>query len=427
MRDDGYRGVWYSIAKGSNVAYSGGLGTYPPHVGPMAVHAPKANKTFFVYGGAGAGGKGLRIMASYYDHASGVLPRPTIVRDCGTFDDAHANPALCIDGEGYLWVFAARRHTFAGKLYRSDKPYDTSAFAEVRDIDAYPQPWWTREGGFTLVYTRYTGGRENYWQTSRDGTRWSDEGKLTTGGHYVKSYMQGRSLMVACDWHPTSSDDRTNLYFMRSDDFGKTWSAADGKALTPPLEFPENGALVREYKSQKKYVFINDVKADPSGKPLILYVVSQSGAYGPGPKGDPRELTLARWDGRKWLYSVVAKVDHNYDFHNMHVDSDGGLTIVGPTLPGPQPSWCGGEMAMWTSSDGGDTWKLRRQLTAASASNHTFARIPLEPDSGFFAFWADGDPSKPSDSRLYFATREGKVFRMPQRMAQDFAEPEVLE
>jgi hypothetical protein len=101
----GYRGVWYSIAQGKKVAYSGGLGLYPPHIRPNAIYAAKARKTFFVWGGSvPPNDRHLRIMAGYYDHDKGVAGRPVIVRDCGDFGDAHANPALSIDDAGHLWV-----------------------------------------------------------------------------------------------------------------------------------------------------------------------------------------------------------------------------------------------------------------------------------------------------------------------------------
>lgn len=75
------------------------------------IYAAEARKTFFVWGGSVApNARQLRIMVSYYDHAKGVVPRPVIVRDCGDFNDAHANPALSIDDNGHLWVFAAMRH-----------------------------------------------------------------------------------------------------------------------------------------------------------------------------------------------------------------------------------------------------------------------------------------------------------------------------
>jgi len=43
----------------------------------MAVHAPAVNKTFFVYGGVAPGENSLLEMVSYYDHATGKVPRPS--------------------------------------------------------------------------------------------------------------------------------------------------------------------------------------------------------------------------------------------------------------------------------------------------------------------------------------------------------------
>lgn len=421
----GYRGAWYSIAQGKNVAYSGGLGFYPPHIRPNAIYAKEARKTFFVFGGAlPANPRHLRIMIGAYDHDKGVVTRPVIVRDCGDFTDAHANPALSIDDAGHLWVFAAMRHKFDGKVYRSAKPYDIYTFKEVGRCDAYPQPWHVPGGGFFLFTTRYTAGRENYWRTSKDGIKWSDEQNLTQGGHYGSSYLHDKTILIACDWHNQSSDNRTNLYFLKSADLGATWRTVDGNRLETPLKFPANPALVRDYHSEKRYVFLNDVKADRHGRPLLLYVSSASGAYRPGPQGSPREWTLARWDGKTWRFSKIANVDHNYDYGNLHVEPDGTLVAIGATEPGPSPDWCGGELSLWISKDDGQTWKRERNLTARSTRNHTFPRIPIHAHPDFFAVWADGDPTKMSDSHVYFARRDGAVFRLPPDMTEATARPE---
>ena len=61
--------------------YSGGLGTYTANHIPIAIYAAAVNKTFFVYGGTIKDQKHLLIMASYYDHATGQVPRPTLVLD----------------------------------------------------------------------------------------------------------------------------------------------------------------------------------------------------------------------------------------------------------------------------------------------------------------------------------------------------------
>ena len=59
--DDGYRGIWYANQKSNDeyvYKYSGGMATYPQQHAPIAIYAPAANKTFFVYGG-------LYVMLSY--------------------------------------------------------------------------------------------------------------------------------------------------------------------------------------------------------------------------------------------------------------------------------------------------------------------------------------------------------------------------
>jgi hypothetical protein len=425
QRLDGYRGIWYQISKGSNVAYSGGLGTYPPHIRPLAVYAAEANKTFFVWGGAGSPqGQHLRIMISYYDHQTGMVPRPVVVRDAGRMGDAHANPSMTIDPQGHIWVFAARRHGFPGHIYRSVKPYDISAFRQLGNVDAYPQAWPVTGQGMLLLETAYSGGRGNHWRTTRDGQTWTEPQRLFRGGNYASSFEHNGRIFVASDWHNRGSDNRTNVYMVMTGNLGQTWTNITGEPITTPMRFPDNPALVRDYNADNRYVFLNDMKVDHQGHPMILYVSSRSGAYGPGPGGDPRHWTLARWDGRAWQFSLITRVDHNYDYGNIHVEADGTCVAVGPTERGPQPATTGGEIAMWVSKDQGRTWTRERQLTRNSSYNHTFVRIPLQPHPDFFAFWTDGHTGQRSESRLYFTTRDGKVFRLPPAMTGEYARPE---
>jgi hypothetical protein len=83
LRDDGYRGIWFTLGQMQEYGdkYSGGLATYTANHVPMAIYSKAANKTFFVYGGAKQGKRYLLHMIAYYDHARGVVPRPTIVHD----------------------------------------------------------------------------------------------------------------------------------------------------------------------------------------------------------------------------------------------------------------------------------------------------------------------------------------------------------
>ena len=81
-------------------------------------------------------------------------------------------------------------------------------------------------------------------------------------------------------------------------------------------------------------------------------------------------------------------------------------------------------MCLWTSRDQGQTWSLARQITRDSPLNHNYARRPLHARDPFFAFWADGDPARFSESRLYFCDSSGAhVRQLPAHMDGELAVP----
>lgn len=435
-KDDGYRGIWFELGQKGKYGdkYSGGLGTYTANHVPIAIYAEKVNKTFFVYGGAKQGKRSLLAMISYYDHERNVVPRPTIVHDWQTadpaireqnVDDPHDNPSLCIDGKGYLWVFVAGRACFRpGLVYRSTEPYSIEQFKLMRVWEmTYPQTWWIEGKGFLHLFTKYTAGRELYWATSRNCRTWSNNRFAGFGGHYQTSSQIGNSVITAFNVHPGGKlDERTNLYYLRIDDFGRTWRNFRGEAVKKPLDRIDNPALVRDYRSEKRLVYIHDLNLDRQGRPLILYTTSANHAA--GPPGDPRWWTVAHWNGKEWQYTEVARANHNYTTGSIYVEDD-LWRIIGPTEPGPQPFGCGGEVAVWTSRDEGKTWHKDRDATRGGSLNHTYVRRPLHAHPDFYAFWADGDTRKFSKSHLYFCNRSGdRVWRLPYDMQKDFAEPE---
>ena len=80
---EGYRSIWYKIGRSKfGPKYGGALGTYSGKHRPLAHYSKEANKTFFVWGGTrNDKADHLLIMAGYYDHETGMVPKPTIVRD----------------------------------------------------------------------------------------------------------------------------------------------------------------------------------------------------------------------------------------------------------------------------------------------------------------------------------------------------------
>lgn len=423
---DGYRGIWYFNQETKDeyvYKYSGGLGTYCMKHIPMAVYAPEAEKTFFVYGGTTPGNTTLLEMISYYDHKTGSFPRPTILMDKKT-TDAHDNPVISIDPDGHIWVFlSAHGRSRPAYILRSSKPYDIDRFENVQEFNfSYPQPWYIKGKGFLFLHTYYDGigkGRSMYWMTSKDGREWSERKPLSHigQGHYQVSWPCGGKVGTAFDYHPAKGglNFRTNLYYIETADMGETWKTVQGDAVATPLEEIANPALVHDYESEGKLVYVKDVNYDAQGNPAILYVTSKG--WKPGPENGPHEWMVAHWTGSEWTFSTVTASDHNYDSGSIYIESDGVWKVIGPTEPGPQAYGTGGEIAIWSSKDDGKAWTKERQLTSGSPFNHGHVRRPLNAAAEFYGFWADGDARKMSESRLYFCDKTGeRVVQLPYNM-----------
>jgi len=444
---DGYRGIWFDLGQRSEYGskYSGGLGTYTAKHHPLAVYAEQVGRTFFVYGGTyGPEDRQLLAMISYYDHRNHRVPKPTLVHAKPNVTDPHDNPSMNIDEDGYIWVFVSGRgRKRPGLKFRSLKPYDIEAFERISEEEfTYPQPWWIEGKGFLHLFTKYTRGRELYWNTSGpDGRTWSEERKLAgMGGHYQMSNERNGRVITAFNMHPGgegdrggSVDKRTNLYFLQTSDRGRTWTTADGTVIEPPLTDVDNPALVRDYQGEGRLVYLKDIQFDAAGRPVLLYLTS--GNHQPGPHSGPRIWTIAHWTGGEWLFHEVTRSTHNYDMGSLYIEAgdvrlgnQGRLwRIIAPTEPGPQRYGTGGEMALWVSETRGTTWRKVRDLTRNSPRNHAYARRPVNAHPDFYAFWADGNPDELSPSHLYFTNRSGdNVWRLPYEMQDDDASPMPL-
>jgi hypothetical protein len=437
---DGYRGIWYynEPQKDEYVyKYSGGLGTYCSSHNPFAVYSKEANKTFFCYGGTGTDTKGNRAllhMVSFYDHATGTVPRPTILLDKRTAD-AHDNPVISLDDKGRIWIFSSSHGTGRPSyIFASKKPYDIDDFERVWTGNfSYPQPYWLPGRGFLLLHTSYRKEaefpdaiRKLYFSTSPDGRTWSRPTLCAAieMGHYQVSWSDGKKVGTAFNFHPSpvGLNARTNLYYTETSDLGTTWRNAAGEAISLPLSSPQNPALVHDYKSEGLKVYLMDVNFDAECRPVILYLTSRG--HESGPANDPRTWCTAWWSGSGWEIHGSIRSDNNYDMGSIWVEDGGEWRIIGPTEPGPQRYNTGGEIAMWTSTDRGNAWTKVKQLTAGSRYNHGYCRRPVDAHPDFYAIWADGHARQPSESRLHFCDREGNVRLLPPKMAGDAARPE---
>jgi len=449
--DKGYRGIWYNIGGAGQAGpvgdqyrykYSGGLGTYPANHYPFSVYAKDVNKTFFCYGGTDDEGKTLYHMVSYFDHETGDVPRPTIVLDKAT-NDAHDNPVMQIDKAGYIWIFSTSHGTGRPSfIHRSKLPYDIAEFERIdatkivngkkvpMDNFSYLQIYYSEKSGFTGLFTHYEkkGGRVIAWMTSKDGIDWSEwkDLSLLDQGQYQTSGNQGETIGTSFNYHPSRKvrgglDFRTNLYYLQTKDFGKSWQTADGRPIELPLTEVANNALVHNYDAEERNVYICDVNFDKKGNPVILYITSKGPL--PGPEDGPREWHTAYWTGKKWDIQPFTTSGNNYDMGSIYIEKSNLWKVIAPTEMGPQEYNTGGEMALWISKNKGKTWKMDKQLTSNSEFNHTYARRAVNAHPGFYAFWADGHGRQPSKSHLYFSDKAGNVFILPEVMDKPLMKP----
>ncbi|MDR1938326.1 MAG: BNR repeat-containing protein [Tannerellaceae bacterium] len=446
---DGYKSIWFTLGQFSEYGdkYSGGLATYTAKHIPLAIYAPEVQKTFFVYGGIAEGRKSdadkpghprkdygnyLLCMAGCFDHQTQTVTKPTVVHDKDGVFDPHDNPAMSMDQEGYIWVFVSGRgRGRPGFVYKSSRPYNIDSFDKIlEDERTYPQPKYVEGKGFLHLFTKYTGTRLLYFSTSPDGRTWTEHQQLVAikrpgdqnGGHYQISGQSGEKIVFFFNWHPNGDvDQRTNIYYLQTVDFGKTWTKVDGTPVAIPVTDLDSPALIREFFSKKQNVYIKDVAFDEKANPVALYVYGTG--HQPGPENGLKEWAVIYWNGTEWENHKITTSDHNYDTGSIWV-TEKKWTVIAPTENAPQQWGGGGELVIWESKDKGKTWKKAKQITNNSLRNHNYVRKVVNGVDPFMYFWADGNPDKLSQSVMYFGDSKGNVWKLPYTMTDSQQKPE---
>ncbi len=439
---NGFKGIWYFNQPSNDeyvYKYSGGMAVYPANHRPFAIYSKEADKTFFCYGGTDDKNSTLLHSVSYFDHKTGKVANPTIVLDKGV-TDAHDNPVISIDDEGYIWIFSTSHG--AGRpsyISRSKKPFDINEFELMHPTEivngkeipftnfSYFQVYHVKGKGFISLFTKYIQNRRVIgFNTSKDGVKWNEWKQIANfgEGHYQVSDCSDGKIGVAFDYHPKGKglNWRTNLQYLETSDFGQTWQTASGETVSLPLTEIHNPALIHDFEKEKLNCYLSDIQLDKKGNPAILIISSKG--YESGPENGPRVWHLFTYNRRGWNDSQVITSDNNYDMGSVYIESGRSWKIIGPSADGPQAYNTGGEVVMWKSSDKGKSWKMIRQMTKNSPRNHCYVRRPLNAQADFYGIWADGHGRKPSESYLYSCNKKGEVFVFPRESSEAMITPE---
>ncbi len=456
-KDTGFRSIWYYNQKLKNeyiYKYSGGLGTYPANHYPFAVYCPEVDKTFFCFGGTDEETEStLYHEVACFDHKTKMVSRPTIILDKKT-EDAHDNPVMTVDNQGYLWIFSTSHGTGRPSwIHKSVRPYNCDEFVLVeptkivagREVPmtnfSYLQVFTVPCNGMISLFTTYDrsllndptsiASRVLCFMKSSDGVHWSAWQPIAAikYGHYQNAAIyKDQKIGTSFNYHPNDEKEgriglnwRTNLYYIESKDGGKTWQSIQGDPISIPIKEISSPSLVYNYEAKRQNVYIMDMTYDNEGNPVIFYITSKG--FESGPENGPRVAWTAHWSGTKWDIQPLCEVDNNYDFGSIYVEPDGLWRMIGALDDGPQRYNTGGEMSLWISRDQGHTWMKERQMTQSSSVNHCYPRRPINANPDFYSYWANGNGRKKSQANLFFSNQQGDVFQLPRKMKNDWEKP----
>ncbi|MBN2310466.1 MAG: BNR-4 repeat-containing protein [Candidatus Hydrogenedentes bacterium] len=424
-----FRGIWYGCGTantlpGNQFVYAGGKATYSAWHRPIAVYAPAVNRTYFVFGD-----HANRPNISYYDHAGQSFAGQVVLGENPDMN-AHRNPTLHIDDDGYVFVF--RGYASGGQpmtVLRSEKPHgigDWTPRARVGEgTGSYPQPWQLVPGELFVTYREHHLG----WacRISTDGAEsWGPPTTLVQFGtgespsvygisqgatgpyprtvHFVWSKLGGGTPEEVAAKHLWAR--RYNVYYAASDDGGRTWRRSDGT----PYELP-----IREEAAEKIYdcgqhgVWLKDIQVDGDGRPNVLFIDAEVETY----KSVWKFGRLAA-DGY-WYFSDVARTGHMYNGPALVLAGPGDYRIYGPSTPS-QPRTDGGEIDEWRSADRGASWSRFAQRTTGSKYSHNHVKTVLNHELGagdFRVLWSYGDGTSPPATKHVFMYMYGETLERP--------------
>lgn len=362
------------------------------------------NKTHVAWLDADA--SGFKVRMRTLDRTTGEW---TPIIEIGDAMDNHGGPGLTVDSEGYLHIVYYPHHR-PFRYRKSLRPNDASAWGpeiQFGESLSYPVLLCAPDNTLILTARRYYEGNDKLnelelWKKPANGD-WHREGVIIRSRYlgyvnFAESLAWSpdhRTIHLSCRVYETNPSKEgepiQTLGYLKSSDFGKTWTKADGTAVALPATADTIDQVTAERFSAKKIKADAPVELEANGVPRPNNWAStvNSGAIAVGADGTPYLLHTEAGHGvvRTYLATPAASgtwsrrdlqdtlpaawKDHEIGMPGaVTVSKSGRITIVatlGKPAPG-QANWALPDnriVRIW-SDDGAKTFKSE-VLTPASS------------------------------------------------------------
>lgn len=403
-------GAWFACCDFNGyISYHTPAATYYTTIRPNAVrHVADHDRTYFTYGDFSRDPA-----VRYFDHDTKTISEVAIPGRTRIPDDAHGNPSLLVDEDGYVYLFYGA-HGHPIQMRRSISPESLDERSDEYLIEAsasYPQPYQIAPSTIIVSYRRAHSNGTHPWcyRVSTDrGETWSPSEDIVyseTDAIYaiteVGAERPVRDFHMALNPFDYGTLKYPNVYYLFSEDSLSTFMLRDGTSIgEPPFTLPE---LDLVYDSGENTSHVNDLALDSEGNPYILFSVGPWDHHAAPATGEWR---VARHDGNDWQTSNVAPCDHLFDRGCIVIRDGMPLRVY---LPIADDFHDGGEMTEYSSYDDGETWVPTDQVTEDSEHSHNYAVKVLNSDPEFEVMWSYGS-SDSSDAHDYPGASELVLF-----------------
>lgn len=313
----------------------GNFHQYPPFYSSVITpHAVAAEGRIFC---AFQDTKGRPVVMAY-QVASGEWKGPEYASDFGLGKDAHGNPSICLDRQGYIHIFFGC-HGGRMRHARSKEPYEITGWEEQSSPTpraTYPQSMRMANGDLYLYYR--AGGHMEPWtmrRSSDDGVSWSEGEKIVEmrlappdrlAAAYCSFFPGGDGRSVHAFWvhkddnaarvrkgqpHPWrelkypglhEAVYRYNMYYIRRDADGK-WRTAADEEVPLPISKAEADARCLVFDSGDEFTNIGRPMIDEKNRPYVSFRYGVGDWKKGGRTTIPWQRRYAHFAGGSWHVS----------------------------------------------------------------------------------------------------------------------------